>query len=65
MKIAIIGLANTGKTTIFNALTGQNLETTVYPTMNAEAHMGVVKVPDVRIDKLAEIYRPKKSYNFV
>ncbi len=60
MKIAIIGLANTGKTTIFNALTGQNLETTVYPTMNAEAHMGVVKVPDVRIDKLAEIYRPKK-----
>jgi len=60
VKIAIIGLANTGKTTIFNALTGQNLETTVYPTMNAEAHMGVVKVPDVRIDKLAEIYRPKK-----
>lgn len=60
MKIAIIGLADTGKTTIFNALTGQNLETTVYPTMNAEAHMGVVKVPDVRIDKLAEIYRPKK-----
>ncbi len=60
MKIAIIGLANAGKTTIFNALTGQNLETTVYPTMSAEPHMGVVKVPDVRIDKLAEIYRPKK-----
>jgi len=60
VKIAIIGLANAGKTTIFNALTGQNLETTVYPTMSAEPHMGVVKVPDVRIDKLAEIYRPKK-----
>ena len=60
MKIAIIGLANSGKTTIFNALTGQNLETTVYPTMSAEPHMGVVKVPDVRIDRLAEIYRPKK-----
>lgn len=60
MKIAIIGLANAGKTTIFNALTGQNLETTVYPTMSAEPHMGVVKVPDVRIDRLAEIYRPRK-----
>ena len=60
MKIAIIGLANSGKTTIFNALTGQNLETTVYPTMSAEPHMGVVKVPDVRIDRLGEIYRPKK-----
>jgi len=60
VKIAIIGLANSGKTTIFNALTGQNLETTVYPTMSAEPHMGVVKVPDVRIDRLGEIYRPKK-----
>lgn len=60
VKIAIIGLANAGKTTIFNALTGQNLETTIYATLNAEPHMGVVKVPDVRIDRLAEIYNPKK-----
>ena len=60
MKIAIIGLANAGKTTIFNALTGQNLETTIYPTLNAEPHIGMVKVPDVRIDKLTEIYKPKK-----
>jgi hypothetical protein len=60
VKIAIIGLANSGKTTIFNALTGQNLPTTVYPTMSAEPHRGVVKVPDVRIDRLGEIYRPKK-----
>jgi hypothetical protein len=60
VKIAIIGLANSGKTTIFNALTAQNLETTVYPTMSAEPHRGVVKVPDVRIDRLGEIYRPKK-----
>ncbi|NJD56542.1 MAG: redox-regulated ATPase YchF [Nitrospirae bacterium] len=60
MKIAIIGLANAGKTTIFNALTGQNLETTIYATLNAEPHIGVVKVPDLRIDRLAEIYKPKK-----
>lgn len=62
MKIAIIGLANSGKTTIFNALTGLNLETTVYPTQaSAEPHHGVVKVPDPRIDRLAEIYKPKKT----
>jgi len=60
MKIAITGLANSGKTTIFNALTGLNLETTIYPTITAEPQHGVVKVPDSRIDKLAEIYKPKK-----
>ncbi|MEW5745774.1 MAG: redox-regulated ATPase YchF [Nitrospirota bacterium] len=60
MKLAIIGLSNSGKTTVFNALTGQNLETTVYATVSGEPHYGVVKVPDPRIDKLAEIYRPKK-----
>ncbi|TAL23199.1 MAG: redox-regulated ATPase YchF [Nitrospirae bacterium] len=61
MKIAIIGLANSGKTTIFNALTGLNLETTVYPTVIAEPHLGVVKVPDIRLGKLTEIYSPKKT----
>jgi len=60
MKIAVTGLANSGKTTIFNALTGLNLETTIYPTLTAEPQHGVVKVPDSRIDKLAEIYKPKK-----
>lgn len=61
MKIAIIGLANAGKTTIFNALTGQNLETTIYPTLSAEPHIGMVKVPDLRIDKLVDIFKPKKT----
>jgi GTP-binding protein YchF len=61
LKIAIIGLANSGKTTIFNALTGLNLETTVYPTVASEPHMGVVKVPDPRIDTLAGIFTPKKT----
>src|SRR3990172_606550 len=60
MKIAITGLANSGKTTIFNALTGLNLETTVYATVTAEPHHGVVKVPDIRVDRLSEIYKPKK-----
>ncbi|MFZ6016037.1 MAG: redox-regulated ATPase YchF [Nitrospirota bacterium] len=61
MRIAIIGLANSGKTTIFNALTGQNLETTVYPTTAGEPNIGVVGVPDSRLDKLSEIFKPKKT----
>ena len=60
MKLAIIGLSNSGKTTVFNALTGQNLETTIYPTVSGEPHFGVVKVPDIRVEKLAGIYKPKK-----
>lgn len=61
MKTAIIGLANSGKTTIFNALTGLNLEVTTFPTLSAEPHTGVVRVPDVRLERLTEIYKPKKT----
>lgn len=61
MKVAIIGLSNSGKTTVFNALTGQNLETPVHPVTTGEPHIGVVKVPDSRLDKLSEIFRPKKT----
>jgi GTP-binding protein YchF len=61
LKVSIIGLSNTGKTTIFNALTGKNIETTIYPTTSGEPHLGMVKVPDRRIDKLSEIFRPKKT----
>lgn len=60
MKIAITGLANSGKTTIFNALTGLNLETTVYASVASEPHVGVVRVPDTRVDRLSAIYQPKK-----
>jgi len=63
LKIAIIGLSNSGKTTVFNALTGQNIDITIYPTTSGEPHMGIVKVPDSRLDKLAEIFRPKKTTN--
>jgi hypothetical protein len=60
MKLAIIGLSNSGKTTVFNALTGQNIEATLYATVSGEPHFGVVRVPDHRVEKLAEIYKPKK-----
>ncbi len=61
MKIAIIGLSNSGKTTVFNALTGLNTETTIYPTVSGEPNVGVVKVPAPEIDRLSEIYSPKKT----
>ncbi|HDK17306.1 MAG TPA: redox-regulated ATPase YchF, partial [Nitrospirae bacterium] len=63
MKLAITGFSNSGKTTVFNALTGLDLSVTTYPTLisgGAEKHIGVVKVPDSRIDKLSSIYQPKK-----
>jgi len=61
MKTAIIGLANAGKTTIFNALTGLNLEVTTFPTLAGEPHTGVVRVPDERLTRLTEIFKPKKT----
>jgi hypothetical protein len=63
LRVAIIGLSNSGKTTVFNALTGQNIDITIYPTTSGEPHMGIVKVPDSRLDKLVEIFRPKKTTN--
>jgi hypothetical protein len=64
VKIAITGFANSGKTTIFNALTGLNLETTIYPTLASskpEPHIGVVKVPDKRLDRLSSVYKKTKT----
>ncbi len=63
MKLTITGFSNSGKTTVFNALTGLELETTTYPTSisaEVDSHIGVVKIPDARVDKLASIYDPKK-----
>ncbi len=64
MKLAITGFSNSGKTTVFNALTGLDLETTAYPTSisaEVEPHVGIVKIPDDRVDKLSSIYEPKKT----
>jgi ribosome-binding ATPase len=61
MKLAITGLSNSGKTTVFNALTGQNIEATTYATVSGEPHYGVVRVPDERVDRLAEIFKPQKT----
>ncbi len=60
MKIGILGLANSGKTTVFNALTGLDLPTTPYITTEGHLHEGVVKVPDDRLRRLAELLKPPR-----
>ncbi len=60
MKIAIIGLPNCGKTTVFNALTGGSAETAAFSSGKLEPNLATVKVPDSRLQVLADIYDPKK-----
>ncbi|HEX9445110.1 MAG TPA: DUF933 domain-containing protein [Candidatus Binatia bacterium] len=59
MKVGLIGHQGSGKTTIFNALTGLGAETGQGEKM--ETRLGVTKVPDARVDRLAEIFKPKKT----
>jgi len=60
MKIAIIGLPNCGKTTVFNALTGGRAETAAFSSGRLEPNLATVKVPDSRLGVLSDLYDPKK-----
>ena len=60
MKLGIVGLPNAGKTTLFNALTGSKAETGGYTNAAAKPNVGTARVPDERLDWLAEYYHPKK-----
>ena len=60
MKLGMVGLPNVGKSTLFNALTNAGAESANYPFCTIEPNVGIVSVPDSRLDKLAEMYNPDK-----
>jgi ribosome-binding ATPase len=59
MKAGLVGYAQTGKTTLFNAMTGLGVQTGA--GRGAKPNLGVIKVPDIRIDKLSAIFKPRKT----
>lgn len=60
MKLGIVGLPNVGKSTLFNAITNAGAQSANYAFCTIEPNVGVVAVPDLRLDKLAEMYHPQK-----
>ena len=61
LKLGIVGLPNVGKSTLFNALTAARADAANYPFCTVEPNVGMVEVPDPRLDKLAEIVQPQKT----
>ncbi|MEE1053769.1 MAG: redox-regulated ATPase YchF [Acutalibacteraceae bacterium] len=60
MKLGMVGLPNVGKSTLFNAITNAGAQSANYPFCTIEPNVGMVSVPDERLEKLAEIYKPDK-----
>ena len=60
MKLGIVGLPNVGKSTLFNSLTKAGAESANYPFCTIDPNVGIVTVPDARVDHLAEKYHSKK-----
>jgi len=65
MKLGIVGLPNVGKSTLFNAITQAGAESANYPFCTIEPNVGIVAVPDERLDVLAKMYNPQKVTNAV
>ncbi|MBR4079159.1 MAG: redox-regulated ATPase YchF [Christensenellaceae bacterium] len=60
MKLGVVGLPNVGKSTLFNALTQAGAQSANYPFCTIEPNVGIVSVPDARMDYLAELHNPEK-----
>ena len=65
LKCGIVGLPNVGKSTLFNALTKAGIPAENYPFCTIEPNVGVVEVPDPRLNKLAEIVKPERIVNAI
>lgn len=65
MKLGIVGLPNVGKSTLFNSITKAGAECANYPFCTIEPNVGMVAVPDERLDKLTEMYNPQKTTHAV
>ena len=65
MKIGIVGLPNVGKSTMFNAITKAGAECANYPFCTIEPNVGMVPVPDERLDNLTKMYKPQKTTHAV
>src|SRR5438876_2336761 len=61
MKIGLVGLSKSGKTSLFNLLTGATVATSSFGTARGEMHAGVARVPDARVDRLVTLFKPKKT----
>src|SRR3989440_12400907 len=61
LSIGIVGLPNVGKSTLFNALSGASVLAANYPFATKDPNVGVVPVPDERLDKLSALFKPKKT----
>jgi ribosome-binding ATPase len=61
MKIGLVGLSKSGKTSLFNLLTGQSVSTSSFGTARGEMHAGVARVPDERVDRLSALFKPEKT----
>ena len=61
MKIGLLGLPKSGKTSLFNLLTGSSVATSSFGSPRSEMHIGIARVPDERVDRLSAIFKPKKT----
>ncbi len=61
MKIGLIGLPKSGKTSLFNLLTGSSVATSSFGASRGEMHIGIARVPDERVDRLSALFKPKKT----